>query len=697
MPRNSIRIICVLVFASFLGSFRPAGAQAGLPQKRIPISRHHYKKLGLISPLKAATSAMPHLSQAISAQFPTSAGSQIVKAICPPEAAGAACGFVNVPFDREHPWRAKIAIYFELYLHSKPGPAQSAIVADPGGGGGLSASANRSFFLYLYGPNLETHDLLLIDSRGRGLSRAIDCEELQHGTAPFPQGEADCAAQLGDAASRYGAGDIAQDVEAVRAALGYDKVDYYGSSYGSVNVEAYATRFGEHLRSILLDSPLGSPGLTGFTWDRDSAKSQGPVIAADCRRSPSCFPDHPNPLAEIEALVNAIRTRPVEGDTHDASGNAVHVRIDETALLSFVMGYQTGRMTGPGEVLAAGAALRNGDSTPLLRLGAEGTYTLEYDAGDPAFFSAGAAAAACVDHPGPPWTWSVSGPQREQQFARAVASLPANFFAPFSRSAVTDPLFSTDLRDCIYWEKPTASSPVVRPDATYPHVPTLVLSGELDNLVPTELNRKVAALYPDSILVTFAEVEHDTAASAQCAADVASGFIETLHPDTSCASEPNLVFPAVGRFPSRAKDAHEAEVDPAGQNQIGVAERKVVTVAVAAATDALQRSLVNFYNGDGSGNGAVLRGGTFHADFADTWTLTLSDCAFARDVVVNGRVTWESQVTGAFSADLNISGTATAGGTLHVEGSWLAPGPVGKFKVSGILGGRKVAALVPEA
>jgi len=48
-------------------------------------------------------------------------------------------------------------------------------------------------------------------------------------------------------------------------------------------------------------------------------------------------------------------------------------------------------------------------------------------------------------------------------------------------------------------------------------------------------------------------------------------------------------------------------------------------------------------------------------------------------------------------ADLTVSGTGTAGGNLHVEGTWEAPGPVGNFTISGTLGGRQVAVLVPEA
>src|SRR5260370_27574677 len=85
----------------------------------------------------------------------------------------------------------------------------------------------RDQALALFSANLDVHDLLLVDDRGRGLSGTIDCPALQHNTAPFAQAEAACAAQLGPAASRYGTGDIAQDSEAVRAPLRYHKVDYY--------------------------------------------------------------------------------------------------------------------------------------------------------------------------------------------------------------------------------------------------------------------------------------------------------------------------------------------------------------------------------------------------------------------------------------------------------------------------------------
>jgi hypothetical protein len=86
--------------------------------------------------------------------------------------------------------------------------------------------------------------------------------------------------------------------------------------------------------------------------------------------------------------------------------------------------------------------------------------------------------------------------------------------------------------------------------------------------------------------VTITEAGHETVGWSQCARDLVSEFIENLQvTDTSCASTPETVWPAVGRFPLLAKDARPAEVDSIGANQIGLAERKVVTVAKVGSSE----------------------------------------------------------------------------------------------------------------
>ncbi|MBZ5688472.1 MAG: alpha/beta hydrolase [Acidobacteriia bacterium] len=642
-------------------------------------------------------------AQAPVPRLPATASHDIIWTTCPPEAealdSAVSCGYVPVPLDRKHPQQEKINIYFELYPHQNPGPAESAILFNIGGPGSTTTGLRFGWVPIFWG-NIDAHDLLLVDDRGRGLSGTIDCPELDqitsthfinaNDTALWDPAVADCAAKLGDAAGRYGTGEVGRDTEAVRAALGYDKVDYVGVSYGGVDVTAYATRFGEHLRSIVLDAPVGTPRLKQFAAEHYSARAEPRMVRLICLRSPTCSADHSSPDAALDRLIKSIRLDPVEGDAYDANGNLRHVRIDEASLLYYVIDNPTGYFTSTGELLAAAASLKQGDPVPLLRLGAEGSFRVVGE--DATNFSEGdARAVLCIDT-NQPWKWSEPVSEREVQYEEAVEELPSNYFAPFSKPAATGLLFSLYSRRCLWWERPTPSSPVAPPHATYPSAPTLVLTGDIDAVVPLEETTKVAALFPNSTFLTLAGVGHAGIEWSQCARKLESQFLETLEPgDVSCARTPEIVWPAVGRFPLLAKNARAAAVDPDGNNQIGQAERKVVTVAVATATDAVQRSIIGF------GDGVGLRAGTFHTNYGDgsVWTTTLTNSAFSKDVTVNGTVTWN--YGGALVADLFVGGSGTASGSLHVEGTWEAPGPVGNFKVTGILGGKQVAVLVPEA
>jgi pimeloyl-ACP methyl ester carboxylesterase len=611
----------------------------------------------------------------------------VIPATCPE--ANSVCGYVQVPLDRKHPEGTKIGIYFEQYFHSNPGPAVSAIMVNLGGPG-FSTTNGRNYFQFgLFAANMDAHDLLLVDDRGRGQSGAIDCPELQHGTADFVTAEHDCAVQLGAAASRYGTGDVADDMNDVREALGYDLIDYLGASWGGADAIAFATRFPEHVRSLVLDAPSGPPNVGQYTRLQSFRTHSEPgVIGELCARSLLCAPDHLQPSEELSQLIHSVRAQPVEGDSHDASGNPLHVRIDEPALLDFVV---RGNFTTINEVLAASDSLENDDAVPLLRLAAEGSFTLTGESGDPTGFSAGAFYATGCSDVHEPWEWSDPFAERIEEDNDFLGDLPSDYFAPFSRSIGRDILFSALGKQCLWWEKPTPSAPIAPRNPVYPSVPTLVLVGDIDDVVPTAASRAVAALFPDSTFVIVANSRHETTGWTQCGMNLANQLIETLSPgDSSCANTPEYIWPAVGRFPILARSARPASADSSGTNQIGEAERKVVSVAVAAATDALQRFNI------GSGAGVGLRGGTFSSSGNfPIFNIMLTNCAFSEDVIVNGTITW-SAPDGSMTSDLTVSGPGTSGGTLHVTGFWEGFGPVGYFQVNGTLGGKNVAVLVPE-
>ena len=622
----------------------------------------------------------------------TDAGSATIGASCPPDAAsaGAICGYVPVPLNRLDDDGVRINIYFEVYPHANPGPAISAVVPNTGGPG-TTTTGMRSQWLVTFASNLIAHDLLLVDNRGTGQSATIDCAAFQHGLGPTYSDEiTQCAAQLSPTNSQWGSGDVALDLEAVRKALNYDLLDLYGGSWGGNDASAYATRFPRHVRSIILDSSDGPATMVPF---RDAAIAHGVPreVRLDCQRSPTCRVDHADPDDELDALIRTLRAYPLRGHAQDANGNVIAVTVDEFTV-ALITVFPNGPWQDTGELLAAGKAFIEGDPLPLLRLGAEKPYQVLSDSGDPTSFSAGdQLAVLCVDlDENIPYSYRQPMPARLSKYREAVADLPADFFSPFSVHVGTR--IDTDTtHQCVYWAEATRHIPLIPARASYPAVPVLAFASDMDTGDTIEMVRATADLYPTSSLIVVPEAPHEPVQSNGCANSIATTFLETLQPgDTGCAQVPETIWPALGRFPKVAADARPADIDPVGDNEAGLPERKVVTVAVAAIVDAVKRSTI------GSGNGVGLRGGTFTSVYNSSGlVMTLSGCAFASDVSVDGTVKWNSDMS--LTADVSVKGAGTAEGFLHVSGTFQAPGPVGNYRVSGQLGGKRVGLAIPES
>src|SRR3954454_14765069 len=209
------------------------------------------------------------------------------------------CGSIDVPLDRANPGAGTTPIFFSVIPHRGSGPALGTILG-AAGGPGVSSTA-EPLFPFLFGSLLDRRDLLTIDLRGTGRSGAIDCNALQHGLTGLLHAVRDCGTQLGASWARYGSIDRAEDIEAVRSALGIPKLDFYGVSGGGVVVQAYAARHGDHLRTAILDAP--------YVHGIDDA-SQSPVawatqrsFATTCRRSQSCSAEARKPLKTVRELI----------------------------------------------------------------------------------------------------------------------------------------------------------------------------------------------------------------------------------------------------------------------------------------------------------------------------------------------------------------------------------------------------------
>ena len=690
----TVRLAVAGLVCGSLAIVGPARASASASSARFPGAQVFVRVAARIQaaadgpmPAAATSGRLPQARlarSAVPAAFPQSAGPAAVRDPCPPDADGAVCGHVDVPLDRGDPLAGSISIHFELYLHTDPGQAKSAIIVNFGGPG-ASTTAMRSIPLFWFGPAYADHDVLLIDDRGTGSSGALDCPAYQHDSGPLLQIVGQCAAQLGASAIEYSTAEVAADDDAVRAALGYNAVDFVGTSFGGVDAAAYATRFSGHLHSLLLDTPVSTaPNLGPIATAAAGTRRDIDRVGTLCSRSPACGRSAPEAIDSIRWLARRVRSHPVAGTALDADGAPHDLIVDPTYLFVHILDNTPGPFLTAAEIPAAADALARGDAVPLLRLAAESDAPIPGDAGDPTGFSQGAfSATLCLDS-GWPWSPNASLPARQDQWAHAVHNTPNTYFAPFRADEI---LFSVyGLSDfCLPWPQ-TGTRPPVEPAAHYPRVPTLVLQGELDALpfVP-----ETATLYPQAKLITVVGAGHNTFSWGPCGGDLAVQFLETLKvTDSHCASETPMNYPGVTAFP-RAASASPAAT-PDRYNQASPADLRIARVAADAALDAVKRSFVS------SGTGPGLRGGTFHADFGDvSLTTTLTGAQWTEDVAVSGTLHW-SYDDGALDADLQIDGPGLHDGTLHMHGGWLIPRAARSLTISGTLSGKHVAATVPS-
>jgi pimeloyl-ACP methyl ester carboxylesterase len=639
--------------------------------------------LRLATAVAAAGLALPAAAQAA----PT-----VATEPCPDLQPDARCGHVDVPLDRSVADGATIPIGFVVLSRTETTePALEPIFVILGGPGDAASAQTRVAVRNFAGVR-ERHDVVLVDYRGEGRSDPIDCSTLQHLETDFIDDLIDavgeCGAQLGAASDRYGAADVADDVDAVRAALGAAAIDLYGLSYGTVHAQAYALRHREHLRALILNGAI-SPRDVANDWmlGVSNADAAADNVAIVCSRSPSCSGANPHPAETFAALAERLRRHPVDGIGSDASGTKHRLHVDEGTLVRIATAWDIFN-TNDGELAAAAAALRRGDPAPLLRLAAGVDGPLFSAGPDPAESSIGVSAATqCTDF-AVPWDLSASFAQRRQQFETAIAQLRFGPFTPAVWAAQGG--FSGW---CLKWPAPDDLTPVFTPEAQFPDVPTLVVAATLDTSTTLAQNRFVAHEFPHGRLVVLRNGGHPPDFFASCIPDIYARFVSTLDAgDTSCALRDDPDRPAVGTFPRRIADAPPAASRP-GDRALD-ADRRLATVVWDTVKDALRQT---WRLPDPShGTGAGLRGGTFDETFdfeRGMQQLDLHRVQFSEDVAVDGHVDVDN---GDLTATLTVTVPGQRGGTVALSGQWFTFNTdAGVIRIDGRLGGRQVALSTP--
>ena len=134
-------------------------------------------------------------------------------------------------------------------------PARGALVYLEGGPGGAATDAAVSVN-EIFGKVSEFRDIVLIDQRGTGASHSVACPQ-EHVRATDADAVASylrrCFARLGGGTRRLSTRRPRRDLERVRQALGYGRIDLYGGSYGATLAQVYLRRFPRSVRTATLD------------------------------------------------------------------------------------------------------------------------------------------------------------------------------------------------------------------------------------------------------------------------------------------------------------------------------------------------------------------------------------------------------------------------------------------------------------
>lgn len=188
------------------------------------------------------------------------------------------------------------------------------------GGPGDSAVEAGSWLALDFKSLRRRRDILLVDLRGTGASAPLFCPGLQENAdlqgfldhyLPPAQVKA-CAERLGKVAdlAQYTTDSSVDDVDEVRAALGYDKVNLYGVSGGSRAALVYLRRHPDRVRTVALASVSPTDERGPFPMARNAQRALDGLIA-ECAGDEGCRAAFPRLREEVAAVLRQAGQEPV--------------------------------------------------------------------------------------------------------------------------------------------------------------------------------------------------------------------------------------------------------------------------------------------------------------------------------------------------------------------------------------------------
>jgi pimeloyl-ACP methyl ester carboxylesterase len=284
----------------------------------------------------------------------------------------------------------------------------------------------------------------------------------------------------------------------VRAALGYERINLWGGSYGTRAALAYARQFPDRVRRVVLDGAAPTELKLPLYVGRDAQRALERIYS-ECAADPACSKAFPQGAGALRALLSRLQAGPLPVTvTHPHTGERVTLDMHREGFVSALRSLlYVPELTALLPLLIERAAA--GDWGPFITA----SLTLAEGMGEDRIPLGMFLAVVCAE----------DVPQINAQEATALNQ--NTFFG----SGWLDATIET----CKFWPHanlgPEYFEPNLGPE------PTLVLSGEIDPVLPPEWGELVAKRLPNARHLVVKGLAHGVS-SVGCVPDLIAEFIE---------------------------------------------------------------------------------------------------------------------------------------------------------------------------
>jgi pimeloyl-ACP methyl ester carboxylesterase len=436
------------------------------------------------------------------------------------------CGYLTVPADYNNPGGPTIELAVVILKSKSATPKPDPIFFAQGGPGGSTIDTYTKLLLP-DNPFTNERDVVLWDQRGTLKSKPfLRCSEFldetiktldqqltdaQDETLSLQATTAchDRLTQNGVDLSNFNSLENAADIEALRTALGYGPINYYGVSYGTLLGLHYLNEYPDNLRSLVLDAVV-PPQVNFLTESGQALNKSLEHLFTTCAADPVCNQEYPQLKQVFYDLVRQLNDQPAQ------------IQITDTDTYT---PYPT-LMTGDLFLSTIFQLLYPSDYIPLLPkiiyAAKGGDFSLLADAILPLII----------------FDRTIS----DGMYLSVICSEDADYTPQqINVDGLPPELAQSEQHDmqvllkmCQDWEVTSLSPAIDNP--VQGDVPALLLSGEFDPITPPAYAALVAETLPNSHQITFPSGGHGQVLGGECQNQIMLAFLNQPDrtPDTTC-------------------------------------------------------------------------------------------------------------------------------------------------------------------